>query len=270
MLERELQRIRPGAAEARPDNLQAAYCPRICQALDLAGYRSHGQRECFLFDIGLELTPADACPLPVGTPGPQRGSACQQSRKRLVPNVNSGVTSGTDGCCFPRPLDDRGRKSVPDGHPDTARGGAPRIAEGGLRRAWSGHRLDRDAVLPAGVLEPRPQVVSEGASNVNVEAGTLLRAVVHQVDQDRGFREQALGAAAGRKCPRVQIQRAALGEHIARARAGDRNATLPSVTSVMAACTPASAARSDASRPGTSRPGQVTSHWSGPSQGALI
>jgi TolB-like protein/class 3 adenylate cyclase len=90
-----------------------------------------------------------------------------------------------------------------------------------LRGMWSGHRLDQQAVLAAGVLEPRPQVVSEGASDVDVEAGTSLRAVVHEVDQDRRLGEQALGAAAGRKCTRVQIQRAALGEHIARARAGD-------------------------------------------------
>src|SRR5919106_2084537 len=87
--------------------------------------------------------------------------------------------------------------------------------------ARSGRRLDLDAVFAAGVLQPHPQVMGERAGDVDVEGGAARRVVVHEVDQDRGLGEQALSAAAGGKGPRVEVQRAAFGQHVARARAGE-------------------------------------------------
>ena len=80
---------------------------------------------------------------------------------------------------------------------------------------------DLDAVLAAGVLQPHPQVMGERAGDVDVEGGAARLVVVDQVDQDGGLGEQALCAAADREPPRMEVERAPFGQHVARARAGD-------------------------------------------------
>jgi hypothetical protein len=104
------------------------------------------------------------------------------------------------------------------------------------------------------------------SGDVDVEGGAARRVVVHQVDQDRALGEQALGAGADGEDAWKEIQRASLGQHVARARAGDAERERASDTSVIAPWTSARAPRSALMRPPASSAGQVSSRWSGPSQ----
>src|SRR3546814_3457652 len=74
-------------------------------------------------------------------------------------------------------------------------------------------------VLARRILQPAPEVVGEGAPDVEVEGGPLAVIVAHLVQRDGGVGEVALRAVAlavvgaTAEGAGVQVERAALGDH---------------------------------------------------------
>ena len=126
-----------------------------------------------------------------------------------------------------------------------------------------------DAVLAPGVLEPGPEIVGEGAGDVEVEDGPRGGSSARRWSSTSALASRLWAQLPGVKARGCRSSGQPLASTSRALGPARRSATRPSLTSVIAQWTSASASRRLPMRNAASSGGQVRSHSSGPSQSAV-